>query len=166
MLRRRCWQLRRDKLVVVHVLALRCVELHVSLRAHRKRRISTSCASIPRSKVSARVPSWRPRFAVCQVWRSSRTALTRAAFTRGNYVPLYDPAARLPIANIFRLTAQGVPRFCVRLGCLRLRVLLSIDLCGRADVFSVKHAASSTVWNTLQDFVSVPRVWCANGATH
>jgi hypothetical protein len=33
-------------------------------------------------------------------------------------------------------------------------------------VFNVKHAVSSTVWNTLQDFVSVSRVWCANGATH
>jgi hypothetical protein len=46
MLRRRRWQLRRIKLDVVHVLALRRVELHVSLMAHRKRRISISCASI------------------------------------------------------------------------------------------------------------------------
>jgi hypothetical protein len=50
MLRRRRWQLRRIKLDVVHVLALRRVELHVSLMAHRKRRISISCASIPRSE--------------------------------------------------------------------------------------------------------------------
>jgi len=47
MLRRRRWQLRRGKLDVVYVLALRRVELHVSLMAHRKRRISISCASIP-----------------------------------------------------------------------------------------------------------------------
>jgi hypothetical protein len=33
MLRRRRWQLRRIKLDVVHVLALRRVELHVSLTA-------------------------------------------------------------------------------------------------------------------------------------
>ena len=35
---------------MVHVLALRRVELHVSLMAHRKRRISISCASIPPSE--------------------------------------------------------------------------------------------------------------------
>jgi phosphatidylglycerophosphate synthase len=29
-------------------------------------------------------------------------------------VPLYEPVSRRPIANIFRLTANGVTRFCVR----------------------------------------------------
>jgi phosphatidylglycerophosphate synthase len=29
-------------------------------------------------------------------------------------VPLYEPTSRRPIANVFRLTAQGVTRFCVR----------------------------------------------------
>ncbi len=31
-------------------------------------------------------------------------------------MPHYEPTSRRPIANIFRLTAQGVTRFCVRLG--------------------------------------------------
>ncbi len=30
-------------------------------------------------------------------------------------MPHYEPTSRRPIANVFRLTAQGVTRFCVRL---------------------------------------------------
>lgn len=35
-----------------------------------------------------------------------------------NYVPRYEPTSRRPIANVFRLTAHGATRFCVRFGIM------------------------------------------------
>lgn len=96
--------------------------------------------------------------------RAGRTGLIRVAFARelGKPWPMpgYQPAARRPIADLFRSTAQGATEFCVRCGihadAISYFSLVAAGLAALSFWQSARHPALLLV----APLFCLLRLWC------